>query len=126
MRGGVWSVILCGLLLAANAQESEDPAEVIVVDGESDDDTPAIVREYTRRDPRVRLVLNPGRIVPTGMNVGIRSARVGFRADTSYFTGTFRRTRSPTLAVTLGSRPPFGSSFSTALTRCPCADTCLA
>lgn len=52
-----------------------DCFEVVVVDGESDDDTPAIVREYARRDPRVRLVVNPGRIVPTGMNIGIRSAR---------------------------------------------------
>lgn len=52
-----------------------DRFEVIVVDGESDDDTPAIVGEYARRDSRVRLAANPGRIVPTGMNVGIRSAR---------------------------------------------------
>jgi glycosyltransferase involved in cell wall biosynthesis len=52
-----------------------DCFEVVVVDGESDDDTPAIVREYAQRDPRVRLVVNPGRIVPTGMNIGIRSAR---------------------------------------------------
>lgn len=52
-----------------------DRFEVIVVDGESDDDTPEIAREYGRRDPRVRLVANPGRIVPTGMNIGIRNAR---------------------------------------------------
>ena len=52
-----------------------DRFEVIVVDGESDDHTPAIAREYAGHDSRVRLVVNPGRIVPTGMNVGIRSAR---------------------------------------------------
>jgi glycosyltransferase involved in cell wall biosynthesis len=52
-----------------------DRFEVIVADGKSDDDTPAVAREYARRDSRVRVVVNPGRIVPTGMNIGIRSAR---------------------------------------------------
>jgi len=49
--------------------------EILVADGQSDDGCPAVVREYARRDPRVRLLDNPGRIVPTGMNVAIRAAR---------------------------------------------------
>ncbi len=49
--------------------------EVIVVDGESDDGTAAVVGQYAARDARVRLVNNPRRIVPPAMNAGIRAAR---------------------------------------------------
>ena len=42
--------------------------EVFVADGMSTDRTPEIVRSYAARDPRVHLVENRGRIVPTGMN----------------------------------------------------------
>src|SRR5688572_15794917 len=48
--------------------------EVIVADGCSDDDTRAIVRELQAAHPRLRLIDNPGRIAPTGMNAGIRAA----------------------------------------------------
>jgi succinoglycan biosynthesis protein ExoA len=48
--------------------------EVIVVDGESDDGTAALARAYGQRDARVRVLNNPGRIVPTAMNIGIRAA----------------------------------------------------
>jgi hypothetical protein len=46
--------------------------EVVVVDGESDDDSVAVVQAC---GPRVRVLHNPGRIVPTAMNIGIRAAR---------------------------------------------------
>jgi len=46
--------------------------EVIVVDGESDDDSAAVLRGY---GDRIRVLRNPGRIVPTAMNIGIRAAR---------------------------------------------------
>lgn len=52
--------------------------EVLVVDGMSDDGTRGIVEQYASRyrsSPSVRLIDNPERIVPTGMNRGIRSAR---------------------------------------------------
>jgi glycosyltransferase involved in cell wall biosynthesis len=39
--------------------------QVVVVDGESTDDTVAIVEEFIDRDPRVELLVNPQRIVPS-------------------------------------------------------------
>jgi glycosyltransferase involved in cell wall biosynthesis len=74
MRNEAAHVAAC--LEAVLAQEyPRERIEVIVVDGESDDATPAIVRATSQRDGRVRLLSNPGRIVPTAMNIGIRAAR---------------------------------------------------
>ena len=52
-----------------------DLMEVIVADGMSTDGTRDIVAGYARRDPRVRLISNPGRIVPTGLNAAIAEGR---------------------------------------------------
>jgi hypothetical protein len=49
--------------------------EVLVVDGRSTDDTRRIVAEVATADPRVRLLDNPGRTAPCGLNVGLRAAR---------------------------------------------------
>src|SRR5438874_302243 len=46
--------------------------EVIVVDGDSDDDSAAVLSRY---GTRIRVLRNPSRIVPTAMNIGIRAAR---------------------------------------------------
>lgn len=57
--------------------------EIFCVDGASTDGTRAIVLEYVRRDPRVRLLENPHRIIPRSLNLAIRQA-VGewiFRLD---------------------------------------------
>ena len=57
--------------------DSDYPAErmeVLVVDGMSDDGTRDIVRRIAEADPRVKLLDNPQRIVPTAMNIGIRAA----------------------------------------------------
>lgn len=51
-----------------------DKIEVIVADGGSTDATRDIVRGMASNDPRVRLVDNPKRIAPTGVNVGIRES----------------------------------------------------
>jgi glycosyltransferase involved in cell wall biosynthesis len=48
--------------------------EVLVVDGMSDDGTRAIVRQLSKADPRVKLLDNPGRIVPIAMNIGLKAA----------------------------------------------------
>jgi glycosyltransferase involved in cell wall biosynthesis len=56
------------------AQDERD-LDVIVVDGGSTDRTVRIVQRYARLDPRVRLMRNPDAIVPTGLNVALRSAR---------------------------------------------------
>jgi len=56
-------------------QEFDGSCEVLIVDGMSTDRTREIVGAIAARDPRVKLLDNPGRIVPTAMNVGIREAR---------------------------------------------------
>jgi glycosyltransferase involved in cell wall biosynthesis len=53
----------------------EDRFEVVVADGSSDDGSRAILDEYARRDPRLRILENPHRIVPCALNIGIRAAR---------------------------------------------------
>ena len=49
--------------------------EIIVADGMSDDGTRSILKSLTQQDPRVRIIDNPGKITPCGMNAGIREAR---------------------------------------------------
>jgi glycosyltransferase involved in cell wall biosynthesis len=58
---------------------AQDPPEgrfeVIVADGMSDDGTRAILERLAKKDSRVRMIDNPGRIVSTGLNEAIRAAR---------------------------------------------------
>jgi glycosyltransferase involved in cell wall biosynthesis len=49
--------------------------EIIVIDGESDDESALLVRTYAAQHARLRVLQNPRRIVPTAMNIGIRAAR---------------------------------------------------
>jgi glycosyltransferase involved in cell wall biosynthesis len=49
--------------------------EILVVDGMSEDGTRQTVEGFTRRFPFIRLLDNPGRIVPTALNIAIRAAR---------------------------------------------------
>lgn len=51
-----------------------DALEVLVVDGQSTDATRDKVAEYSAKHPRIRLLDNPKRIVPTALNIGIREA----------------------------------------------------
>lgn len=52
-----------------------DHLELLVVDGQSEDRTREIVAHYAGRLPRlVRLLDNPHRVVPAGLNIGIRAA----------------------------------------------------
>jgi len=48
--------------------------EVIVVDGMSDDDTRAVLAKLAAADPRLRIIDNPARNVPTALNIGIHAA----------------------------------------------------
>jgi succinoglycan biosynthesis protein ExoA len=48
--------------------------EVIVVDGESSDATAALVARAAKADPRIRLLSNSHRTMPTGLNQGIGAA----------------------------------------------------
>jgi len=49
--------------------------EVIVADGMSTDATREIVRQWQAEHPRLRLIDNPARIVPAGMNAAMGAAR---------------------------------------------------
>ena len=51
-----------------------DRMEILIVDGMSDDGTREIVKELSQADSRVKLLDNPRRIVPTAMNIGLRTA----------------------------------------------------
>jgi glycosyltransferase involved in cell wall biosynthesis len=57
--------------------------EVLVVDGESDDGTRDVLARLAAADPRVRVLDNPRRIVPTALNLGIAasSGEVVIRVD---------------------------------------------
>lgn len=58
--------------------QSDYPAtsfEVIVADGESTDRTAEIIKAMADADSRVRLVPNPARTTPQGVNIAIRAAR---------------------------------------------------
>jgi len=48
--------------------------EIIVVDGESTDETPALAREFVDRYENVRLLPNPRRLSSAARNIGIRQA----------------------------------------------------
>lgn len=52
-----------------------DRLEVIVADGMSDDGTREMVETLRKDHPNLILIDNPGRIVPTGLNVAIERAR---------------------------------------------------
>jgi glycosyltransferase involved in cell wall biosynthesis len=49
--------------------------EVIVVDGLSDDGTPAILNRLALEYPSLKVLTNPKRTMPAGVNIGIQAAR---------------------------------------------------
>ena len=53
----------------------KEELEVLLVDGMSTDRTREIVQQYTAQYPFIFLLDNPKRIVPTGLNIGIRVAQ---------------------------------------------------
>lgn len=52
-----------------------DRLEVLIVDGMSDDGTRALIADYARRRPAIRLLDNPKRTTPHALNLGISWAR---------------------------------------------------
>ncbi len=64
------------LLDSLLAQDMQGLAwEAIVADGMSGDGTREVLREYAARDPRLRAIDNPRRVVSPGLNAAIRAAR---------------------------------------------------
>ena len=68
---------IAGFVQSLLAQELPSPCEleVLIADGMSDDGTREILDELARRQPSLRIVSNPGRIVSTGLNAALRAAR---------------------------------------------------
>ena len=61
-----------------NIQDQDYPAdqmEILVVDGESTDETLSEINDMAIRDNRIQILNNPGRIVPTGLNLGIKKSK---------------------------------------------------
>jgi glycosyltransferase involved in cell wall biosynthesis len=52
----------------------KDKLEVLVIDGISEDGTREIVKEYTQGYSFLMLLDNPKRIVPSALNIGVKSA----------------------------------------------------
>ncbi len=75
IRNEAESIAAC--LEAVVAQDYPSEAmEILVVDGDSDDETAAVVEEFSRRTGgRICLLQNPARIVPPALNLAIRAAR---------------------------------------------------
>ena len=69
-------------VLAYGAQQSWD-AEVIVVNDGSKDDTATIVRDYAERNPRLRLIENPGN---RGKGYSVRNGMLNAGGDVLLFT----------------------------------------
>ena len=53
----------------------QDEIEILVADGMSTDGTREIIKEFQQSHPQIKLLDNPGKIVPIGMNIALRQAR---------------------------------------------------
>lgn len=98
------------------SQDYDGPLEAIVADGS---DTPALSALVRAQYPSVRLIPNPGRIVSTGLNAGLKAAKgeIVFRCDAHSVlpAGYVRRaleTLERTGAAHVGGRQqPVGDTF---------------
>jgi glycosyltransferase involved in cell wall biosynthesis len=70
------------LLGALVAQLGHPQDEIVIVDGGSRDRTVGLVQAWTRREPRVRLLIRPTLGISAGRNAGIREAANGLVACT--------------------------------------------
>ena len=66
-----------------HVQEHKWDAEILVVDDGSRDDTPEIVRAYSRQHPQIQLIQNPGN---RGKGFSVRNGMLHARGDICLFT----------------------------------------
>ena len=62
------------------AQRFDGTIEFLFIDGASNDRTAEILRELQREDERVRILENPRRSTPVGLNIGLANARGAYIA----------------------------------------------
>ena len=60
---------------AMQAQHLDGGLELIFIDGRSEDATVTILSELAGSDPRIKILENPRRITPVGLNIGLAAAR---------------------------------------------------
>ena len=65
----------CLASVLANRLPDDAPFEILVLDGASDDRSPAMVDAIGARDPRVRRLDNPARLQANAFNIGLAAAR---------------------------------------------------
>jgi glycosyltransferase involved in cell wall biosynthesis len=69
--------------------------EAVIADGMSTDGTRRILEEYSQREPRLRVIDNPRKVTPSGLNAAVRAASgdviVRMDAHTEYATDYVRR-----------------------------------
>lgn len=58
-----------------NQKDINKNFEIIIVDGQSEDDTLKILSELQNQDERVIVLNNPLRITPTALNIGVKKAK---------------------------------------------------
>lgn len=54
---------------------SKENLEVLVVNGASEDKTPEIVKNYCQKYPLIKLLENPQKYIPFGLNIGVKAAK---------------------------------------------------
>jgi len=69
------SHIEAAVLSILSQQNVPGSFEIVVADGMSDDGTKEVLELIAAREPRLRIIDNPGRIVSTGLNAAIAAAR---------------------------------------------------
>ncbi|MEM5647602.1 glycosyltransferase [Bacillus cereus] len=59
----------------------KDNMEIIIIDGNSEDLTIKLVREYQQKFNNIKLFMNPQKIAPVAMNIGIKMLRENILSD---------------------------------------------
>jgi glycosyltransferase involved in cell wall biosynthesis len=49
--------------------------EILIADGNSDDGTNNIIKEYAKKEPLIKYIFNKNRIVPTSLNLAIKASK---------------------------------------------------